>query len=71
MKKIKYQLKNGYKIITDINEGGTLKGIENLIPSIEDLKEKDDNYIFKVFNNGRKCEVTVKARNIISVEFIF
>lgn len=68
---MEYELKNCNKIVTDEREGGKINGLEQLIPSIENLQKNNGDYKFKAFNNGIRCEIVVKARDVVSVKIIF
>lgn len=67
MFKIETVLKDGKRIETTPLHCSKLTGIEELLPTIEKLKETDGDYNFNVGNNTIK----VKARDIVSVNFVF
>lgn len=67
MIRIEYALKDGRTIINPDMEYSQISGIENLVPTIENLREKDGNFKFKDING----ELQVKATDIVSVKCTF
>lgn len=67
MIRIEYALKDGRTIINPDMEYSQISGIENLVPTIENLREKEGNFKFKDING----EFQVKATDIVSVKCTF
>ncbi|NFH88803.1 hypothetical protein FDA33_00975 [Clostridium botulinum] len=67
MVRMEFKLADGKTLVNDSCDISRIVGLEELLPSIEQLKEKDSNYKFRVKNTV----IEVKARDIVSVNLVF